>query len=453
MRTAPQIRNAFVTPKPPTSENEGIDHAIPEYWSHILNYCLDTNILDMSMPGAFPSTPPESPGLKPIDPYDTITEKPEPAFQGWDIDARTQPALVTDLGTHLHPRWPSQPYRPPTPKPSPPPSLPLVEPVQDDLMEIDDPWERYAQEFAKSTHGPVSAVRLFNPKPQPIPSNRVASWYAPEFERREQDRIARELEGQRPSRVIPPGEPVRLLSPAWLTKVSNAAQSTHGQVITRSISGDEIYQHDILTCVRPLAWLNDEIINSYLQLITRYLRQLKQNLGPSDRPLFHSFNTFFFSKLHKEGYEGVQRWAKRAKIGGEQLLSVDTVFIPVHEINHWTLMVLRPVDRTIEYFDSLGSDGAFQVKWIKKWLHGELGSKYKDDEWSVLGSVSSRQDNGSDCGVFLLTNAKAIALGIEPTAFGPSHTKLLRRKIVAELMNGGLHGEFMPQDSTGTLLL
>lgn len=405
------------------------------------------------MPGAFPSTPPESPSLKPIDPYGTTTEKPEPALQGWDIHARTQPALVTDLGIHLHPRWPSHPSRPPTPRRTPPPSLPKVEPVQDDSMEIDDPWERHAQEFAKTTHGPVSAVRLFNPKPQPIPPNRVASWYAPEFERREQDRIARELEGQRPSRVKPLGQPVRLLSPAWLSKVANAVQSTHGQIVAMSISRNAIYQRDIITCTRPLAWLNDEIINSYLELLTHYLRQLRQNLGPSDRPLFHSFSTYFYPKLREKGYEGIQRWVKRAKIGGEQLLNVDTVFIPVHEINHWTLMVVRPVDRTIEYFDSLGSSGAAQVKWIKKWLRGELGSKYKEDEWTVLGSVSSQQDNGSDCGVFLLTNAKAIALGIEPTAFGPSHIKLLRRKIVAELMNGGLHGEFMPQDKTGTVLL
>lgn len=63
------------------------------------------------------------------------------------------------------------------------------------------------------------------------------------------------------------------------------------------------------------------------------------------------------------------------------------------------------------------------------------------------------QDNGSDCGVFLLTNAKAIALGIEPTAFGAQDTILLRRKIVAEIMNGGLHGELSPIDKAGHLLL
>lgn len=236
-------------------------------------------------------------------------------------------------------------------------------------------------------------------------------------------------------------------------KVQNAAQCAQSQVVATSLTGDEICQKDIITCVRPLAWLNDEIINSYLGFLVQYLRELNGNLGPKDKPRFHSFNTFFYSTLRDKGYSGVARWARRAKIGGQDLLNVDTVFIPVHEINHWTLMVVRPADRTIEYFDSLGSAGAGQVSRIKKWLHGELGEQYKEEDWTALASSSSQQDNMSDCGVFLLMNAKAIALGIEPTAFGPSHTALLRRKIVAELMNGGLHGEFIPQDPAGLLLL
>ncbi|CAG8117226.1 unnamed protein product [Penicillium salamii] len=370
-----------------------------------------------------------------------------------DIDVRTQPPLVTDLGPHLHPRWHPDRSRPPTPKRTPPPSPPKPTRVPDDRMEIDDPWQSHAQEYAKIRHGPVSAVQLFKANPKPIPPNRIQSWYARDFEKLEKERLARELEGQRPSRVIPCGQPVRSLSPKWLTKVQNAVQCAQSQVIAKSLAGDEICQKDIITCVRPMAWLNDEIINSYLAFIVHYLRQFNGNLGPNDRPRFHSFNTFFYSNLRDKGYQSVARWARRAKIGGENLLDVDTVFIPVHEVNHWTLMVVRPVDRTIEYFDSLGSVGSYQVKLIKSWLRGELGSKFKEEEWTVLASVSSRQDNMSDCGVFLLINAKAIALGIEPTAFGPSHTSLLRKKIVAEIMNGGLHGEFIPQDTTGLLLL
>ncbi|KAJ5458113.1 Ulp1 protease family protein [Penicillium sp. IBT 31633x] len=423
--------------------------------SRILTRCLVIDNFHLPIPGAFPLTPPESP---PLGPYVAPTEEEHVPPKGWefmDIDARVTPALVPDLGLHLHPRLP--PYTPPVPSPkrvpSPvPPKAP--KPAEHDLMDIDDPWAQKAQEDARLPHGPVSAVQLFYAARRPIPANRMASWYEAEFEKREKERISRERDLQRPRRVMPLGQPVRLLSPEWLAKVQRAVQSGQGQAVARSLAGDDLCQRDIITCVRPLAWLNDEIINAYLGLLVHYLRQLDGNLGPNDRPRFHAFNTFFYSTLRDKGYQGVRRWANRAKIGGEGLLNVDTVFIPVHESSHWTLMVVRPVERTIEYFDSLGSRGARQVKNIKEWLRGELGSKYNDKEWTVLPSVSSHQDNGSDCGVFLLTNAKAIAVGVEPTAIGPSHISLLRRKIVAELMNGGLHGEFSPQDkATGSVLL
>ncbi|KAJ5782670.1 Peptidase C48 SUMO/Sentrin/Ubl1 [Penicillium paradoxum] len=411
--------------------------------------------LHLPIPGAFPSTPPASPTLEP---YIAPTEDEHVPAKGWDfmdVDARTIPALIPDLGQHLHPRLP--PYIPPAPSPkripSPIPPKP-AKAAKDDLMQIDDPWAQQAQENARLPHGPVSAVQLFYAARRPIPANRMASWYQAEFEKREQERIAREQELQRPARVRPIGEPVRRLSPEWLAKVQGAAQSGQGDAVARSLAGDDLCQKDIITCIRPFAWLNDEIINAYLGLLVQYLRLLNGNLGPNDRPRFHAFNTFFYSTLRDKGYQSVQRWAKRAKIGGEGLLDVDTVFIPVHESSHWTLMVVRPVERTIEYLDSLGSRGLRQVKNIKQWLRGELGPKYKDEEWTVLPSVSSQQDNGSDCGVFLLTNAKAIAVGVDPAAFGPSHIPLLRRKIVAELMNGGLHGEFSPQDkTTGAVLL
>ena len=319
-------------------------------------------------------------------------------------------------------------------------------------MHIDDPWHRQSMMFERLPFGrPVSAVQLFYPQKKPLPNNRIASIYATEWEKREQERILLEGELGRPARIIPQGPCVRRLSREWLDKVSKAMNAKGA--VARTLSGDDLYQRDIASCFKPLAWLNDEIINSYLAVIIQYLRESNGNTAPNERPHFHAFNSFFYSSLRDKGYQSVRRWANRAKIGGEGLLDVDTVFIPVHEQSHWTLMVVRPADRTIEYFDSLGGHNGRKVKTIKEWLRGELGAKFVEDEWTVLPSVSSQQDNGSDCGVFLLTNAKAIALNIEPTAFGARDTILLRRKIVAEIINGGLHGEFSPVDKAGTVLL
>ncbi|KAJ5952587.1 Peptidase C48 SUMO/Sentrin/Ubl1 [Penicillium vulpinum] len=442
------------SPTKPTKPSPKIPNPFEALKPLIAHDVLDSS--QFHVPGAFPTTPPESPTLV-VSHGATIEEEDVPP-KGWefmDIDARATQPLVTDLGPHLHPR--SLSYISPLPRAkrslSPRPTK-APKPAEDDIMDIDDPWDQQAQQDSRVPHGPVSAVQLFYANRRPIPANRIASWYEAEFERREKERLARERDQRRPIRVMPAGQPVRPISHEWLVKLQRAMQSGQGQAVAKSLAGDDLYQRDIVTCIRPEAWLNDEIINAYLGLLVHYLRQSHGNLGPKERPHFHAFNTFFYSTLRDKGYDGVRRWANRAKIGGVGLLEVDTVFIPVHESSHWTLLVIRPVERTIEYFDSLGSRGLRQVKTVKQWLRGELGPKYNEEEWTVLPSVSSQQDNGSDCGVFLLTNAKSITVGIEPTAIGPQDITLLRRKIVAELMNGGLQGEFDPQDrATGAVLL
>lgn len=436
---------------PRAEDHEGIKRITRGHRLRMLTRMTIADEFTLSMPGAFPSSPPLSPRLPPLE-----REEPAPVspLEPLDVEVAASPELPTELGSHLHPRRPQRP----TPAPRrtrPAPSLPRT-PVRQaalqDEMVIDDPWSRKSKIYEKLPFGrQLSAVSLFSPQPKLIPPNRIPSIYTSEWARRERERAARERDLYRRARTLPQGPPVRPLPWDWVEKVLAAMGQSQGIAVARSLAGDNLYQRDIATCFTPLAWLNDEIINSYLTVIVHYLRQSTGNLN--EAPRYHAFNSFFYSSLRDKGYQAVRRWANRAKIGGEALLNVDTVFVPVHEHAHWTLMVVRPIDRTIEYFDSLGGAGAKQVRAIKEWLRGELGAKFDEDEWAVLPSKSSHQDNGSDCGVFLLTNAKAIALGIEPTAFGPRDTNLLRRKIVAELINGGLHGEFSPIDPKGVLLL
>lgn len=378
-----------------------------------------------------------------------------------DLEYPATPELHTELGSHLHPRRPLSrtPTRKPpvhvqteTPIAAPPQQVTKL--IEDDDMLIDDPWAHKSRAYEHLPFGrPVSAVQLFTPKKVPLPPNRIASIFSAEFERREKERKALERGPPRPARIIPTGSAVRTPTMEWMKKVAMAMHTPQRTVVAKSLSGDNLCQEDIATCVKPLAWLNDEIINSYMTVLIQYLRLSTGNMAQNERPRFHAFNSFFYSTLRDKGYQGVRRWANRARIGGEGLLDVDTVFVPVHQSSHWTLLVVRPVDRTVEYFDSLGQRGKRQYEVIKDWLRGELGSKFDEEEWSLLPSMSSYQDNGSDCGVFLLMNAKAVALGIEPRAFGANDTTLLRQKIVAELMNSGLHGDFDPRDTLGVTLL
>jgi Ulp1 family protease len=186
------------------------------------------------------------------------------------------------------------------------------------------------------------------------------------------------------------------------------------------------------------------VINGYLEnVVDRVCREAGDN-GPGGPPKHHAFNTFFYSTLREKGAEGVKRWAQRAGFEGAALLRVDTVFVPIHDHAHWTLMVVKPTARTIEHFDSLGGPSAAHVARVISWLRRELGSLFKEEEWRTLPGASPQQDNGSDCGVFLLTTAKLLAFG-QPLNYGPEDIPLIRQRIAAELLNGGFTGDFDPR--------
>jgi Ulp1 protease family, C-terminal catalytic domain len=184
------------------------------------------------------------------------------------------------------------------------------------------------------------------------------------------------------------------------------------------------------------SWLNDESVNGYLKLATKF-----HNADhPSEIPKSHAFPSFMLTQIARRGYKGVERWAKRAKIGGTDLLETHTIFIPVNSGSHWTLMVVYPGARVAHHYDSLGrhrSDSA--KKWfdlLKIWLRGELGTHYNEREWSFFDKESPQQNNSSDCGVFAVTTAKMLILGADVLDYGPNDIPLQRKRIVAELVNG-----------------
>ncbi|OJD28447.1 hypothetical protein ACJ73_00134 [Blastomyces percursus] len=237
---------------------------------------------------------------------------------------------------------------------------------------------------------------------------------------------------------------VKHLTANWEAKVDRAMALSDKSEVGTTPRGEPLTRKALSTCYTKLEWLNDEVINAYLELIVDHARQEAGNSGRHDKPKYHAFSTYFFSNLRDKGYESVRRWATRAKIGGEKLLGVEAVFVPIHDRSHWTLMVVRPAARTIEHFDSLGSPSLGHIATAKEWLRGELGDRFVEEEWRVLPSISPQQNNGSDCGVFLLTTAKLVSLG-KPLKYGARDIPEIRKRIVAELMNGGFFGDFDPK--------
>ncbi|MCJ1256923.1 Smt3-specific protease [Lignoscripta atroalba] len=253
-------------------------------------------------------------------------------------------------------------------------------------------------------------------------------------------------------RRIPKVKAIQPLSEEWEAKVTKAMAAGEAHELATTSTGTKLTRKDFGTVLpqwgrdRAHGWLNDEIVAGYLQTVVDFALR-KDGHKRGHIPKYHAFNTFFYSNLRDKGPDSIKRWAGRAKIGGKNLLQAEYVFIPVHEHNHWTLLVVSPVRKTIEYFDSLGGSPKPYIANTKAWLKQELGSgAWNEDEWTVSKQTRGpRQNNGMDCGVFASTTAKMVMLGVDPVAaYGAADIPTQRMRMVAELMNGGFTGEFEP---------
>ena len=279
---------------------------------------------------------------------------------------------------------------------------------------------------------PVTGIRMYNPD-SPVGTPRE-----------EPEKPVSATHDDQKTPRSPEGPFIKPLSAKWESRLDAAVNLPDSRQVGTTIHGDPLSRKDIATCIEPLAWLNDEIINAYLAVILDYVRRASGNSGRHQQPRYHAFNTFFYSNLRDRGYESVRRWASRARVGGRALLETEMILIPVHDSAHWTLLVIKPSARTIEYYDSLGGTGRQHVGRVKDYLRAELRDLFHEEEWRVLPARSPQQNNGSDCGAFLLTNAKLIALGL-PLNYGAKDMTEIRKRIVAELLNGGFDGDFDPR--------
>jgi Ulp1 family protease len=170
---------------------------------------------------------------------------------------------------------------------------------------------------------------------------------------------------------------------------------------------------------------------------------MKQDAGinPRDRkgppPPVHAFTSFW----HKSMLAGnVKNWAPKVRLDGKQFFEANVVLFPVCNANHWILVVVKPKERTIECFDSLGGDGKkFTTAILYNFLQTVLGKYWVAEEWTVVGGKqrSSMQLNGSDCGVFTILNALAVLRGEEPSRVLSCDGMLeARKRIAATLLNG-----------------
>ncbi|XP_076840166.1 sentrin-specific protease 1 [Brachyhypopomus gauderio] len=184
-----------------------------------------------------------------------------------------------------------------------------------------------------------------------------------------------------------------------------------------------------LQTLSHLNWLNDEVINFYMNLLVE--RSKAQHL-----PSVYTFNTFFFPKLRSSGYSAVRRWTKKVDI-----FSVDIILVPVHLGVHWCLSVVDLRKKSIMYFDSMGRSNDEACRVLLDYLKQESKDKRSRDldtsDWTLQSKKRNeipQQMNGSDCGMFTCKYAEYITKD-KPITFTQKHMPYFRRRMVWEILN------------------
>ena len=112
----------------------------------------------------------------------------------------------------------------------------------------------------------------------------------------------------------------------------------------------QITSKDIDT-LSGLNWLNDEVINFYMQMIVARSENNKENFRS-----VYSFSTFFYPRLMDAGYNAVKRWTKKV-----DLFSYSLVLVPVHLGMHWCLATIDMDSKSIVYYDSMGGNNKVKI--------------------------------------------------------------------------------------------
>ena len=186
-----------------------------------------------------------------------------------------------------------------------------------------------------------------------------------------------------------------------------------------------ITRDDLRTCC-PGEYLNDQVINCYLSLVSGHRRDI------------FMFSTFFMTKLHDDDkvydFFKVKRWKR------PDLFKLKKVFVPINVDNsndHWILAVIDMTQKRVSVYDSAGGTGKNYLDILVRFLDDELlknmATPLDEKSWQLVESdprVVPQQGNGYDCGCFLLAFAHALSLDYSLDAVTQEGMPNFRRRIV-----------------------
>ncbi|KAK4144069.1 uncharacterized protein C8A04DRAFT_28186 [Dichotomopilus funicola] len=264
-----------------------------------------------------------------------------------------------------------------------------------------------------------------------------------EEEERRREAAAQEVDPRtglrKPARSL-----IDILSEEQDEDVNKIAAANPSAELAKTLEGQSLTRRDFVEkLLPPTAWLNDNIIIGSILYLADYVNKAK---GATDQePKCAAFTSYFWPRVESHGIGACGRLLRKAGVRKANFLDIDTILIPICSGAHWTLAVIRPGQRTVAHMDSMRSGAGHPTLKAKllEVVRFILEDKFVEAEWSAFDYAAPRQTNGWDCGVFTITNAMCLALGLNPKlAYTENDMTLQRRRLAAMLTNGGFTGDF-----------
>lgn len=182
-------------------------------------------------------------------------------------------------------------------------------------------------------------------------------------------------------------------------------------------------------------WLNDNIIDFYLSMVTERSQKSKGSL-----PNSFAFSTHFFSTLQTRGYSGVARWAKRK---GIDVTKQDFIFVPINRHNtHWCLAVINNRDMRFEFYDSMNGAGTQALHLLRDYMCAQTMATYPEsnpadlgyDKYELCSTLQCpQQKNSFDCGVFVSKMVEVLSKDLPIMSFSQNDMPNIRRRMAHEI--------------------
>ena len=214
----------------------------------------------------------------------------------------------------------------------------------------------------------------------------------------------------------------------WILRSHHGAEKVSLGEYIKLVSGD---------------WLHDGTVNFYMNLLSIRDEKFVNNYLRKQRSYF--FTSFFFERLLWKPsdckdkttgkFDQLQKWTTKRNIN---IFDYDKLFFPVNISNgHWLLVVIWLKEKEIRYYDSMG-DSYFEHT-TKKFLdYMQIVHKIDSTKWRCVNVRKedglAQQENGNDCGVYMLMFCDCLAVDVSMKKFKASQAKISRYRIANSLM-------------------